>query len=113
MVIYDIKAKCLDIGEFSGFFAMRKKNRLYESIMGEISFGVLDLFDSVETFTYGLTADGFHMLVWTERNGTAIARIMTYVRSRFEDRINRALDRVGPVWDGNWSCEIIRAADLE
>lgn len=112
VVVYDIKAKCLDLEGFSGFFARRKKNRLYESIMGEISCRVLDVFDTVETFTYGMTGEGFHILVWTARDGNAIGRIMAFVRSRFEDRVNRYLDRSGPVWDGSWSCEVIRAEDL-
>ncbi|HOT45274.1 MAG TPA: hypothetical protein PLM53_10005 [Spirochaetota bacterium] len=112
IVIYDIKAKCLDLEGFSGFFAGRKKNRLYESIMGEISCRVLDVFDSVETFTYGVTGGGFHILVWAERDSGTIAQVMAFVRSRFEERINRYLDRTGPVWDGSWSCEAIRAEDL-
>jgi hypothetical protein len=113
MVIYDLNAKCLDLDEFSGFFSRRKKNRLYESIMGEISCMVLDVFEEVETFTYGLTVEGFHILVWTARDGNRIARIMTYVRSRFEEKVNRSLDRTGPVWDGTWTCDIIKTADCE
>lgn len=112
MVIYDIRAKCLDIEGFSGFFARRKKNRLYESTMGEISRRVLGCFDTVDTFTYGFTGDGFHIMVWTARDGNAVARVMAFVRSRFEERINRYLDRSGPVWDGSWSCEVIKAENL-
>ncbi len=113
MVIYDIYAKCLDLEEFSGFFSRRKKNRLYEAIMAQIAGRILDVFGDIETFTYGLTGDGFHILVWTARDSNRIARIMGYVQNRFEDMVNRSLDRVGPVWDGTWTCDIIKPAELE
>jgi hypothetical protein len=112
-VIYDINARCLDLEAFSGFFSRRKRNRLYESAMTEISDRVLDLFEEVETISFSLTSDGFHILIWSVRDNNRISRVMGYVQNRFAETVNRHLDRTGPVWDGRWSFEVLPEPDAE
>ncbi len=111
VVIYNINARCLDLEEFSGFFSRRKRKKLYESVMVEISDRVLDLFDDVETFTFALIDDGFRILIWAGRDRNRVSRVMCYVQSRFSEMVNRHLDRVGPVWDGSWTYDIINEGE--
>ncbi len=107
VVIHSVNARCLDLEEFSGFFGRRKKNRLYESAMMDISEKVMDLFGDVETFSFTMTEEGFHFLIWSGRDRNRVARVLIYVQSRFSEMVNRSLGRTGPVWDGTWSCDVI------
>ncbi|MBN1495294.1 MAG: hypothetical protein JXA07_00905 [Spirochaetes bacterium] len=108
VVIYEINANCLDLDEFTGIFAGRKKKKLYESVMMEIADAALDLFD-IDTITFGHHDNHFHILIWTARDDTRMARAMHYMRDRFAGGVNRSLGRNGgPVWDGPWSYAVRR-----
>ncbi len=113
IVIYDINARCLELEEFSGFFSRRRRNRLYESVMSEICDRVLDQFEAVETMSFSLTDDGFHILIWSVRDNNRISRVMGYVRDRFAETVNRHLGRTGPIWDGRWSFDIMPEPDVD
>lgn len=112
-VIYDISVRCLELDEFSGFFSSKKKKRLYESIMNEISCAVLKLFNEVETFSFAVTGEGFHILIWAIANNARMSSIMAYVQGSFTEKVNRYLDRTGPVWDGRWTCDVINEPDID
>lgn len=106
-VLYEISANCLDLEEFSGIFSAKRKKKLYEAVMKGISDAVLDMFD-IDTFCFGHHDNHFHILIWTARDDTRMARAMHYIRERFAEGVNRSLGRKGPVWDGQWSYEVKR-----
>jgi hypothetical protein len=105
-VIYSIYAGYKKPAAAAGFFQRKRIEKLFVSAMKEIVGAALDRFD-IDTISFAVMEKDFHFLVWTGRNSARIAGLMQFIQTRFTERINRSLDREGPLWVGRWRSTIL------
>ncbi len=56
---------------------------------------------------YEIMDDHFHFVIKTVDNGATISRIMQYIKSRFAEKFNYEVNRIGPFWNERFKDIII------
>lgn len=105
-VIDKIHSRCIIIKDLTGNRSEEHIRDVFEMIMSDIIIPVMDAFN-LEMFSYAIRGNSFYFIITSLLDEKKVSRIVQFIKSRFTERYNQAMNRAGSFSVGGTACEII------